>query len=290
MPTAARVLPYALAHRAAGRPRGGPGRAAGGLLLRGVVLAVWPPGSTSRGRDRSAAAAVPSWVCDVLIFEPTYRTILYNVPIMVEQGGVDNYTARVPTPTTGTISGQPLVISPEGAAQNATPAHDMNGDYVLIAFLGDDLNQPFVLGQLPHPATNRTVQANAASQQYVRGTSTVIDDGGNVAVNLIESSGEISYTLGAGNLATGKKFQILQDTGSNPEAVMRGESFLNDYAALLTDLTAAFTEISGLLAGLGLLAPTTTGTVLPNLATYSATAAASLSAGLPYLSSHLEVD
>ena len=290
MPFPVRIIPYALRHRAAGEPRVGRGRAAGGLQVRGVVLAVYPPGVTGKGRDATIAAAMPSWMVDVLVVEPTYRTILYNVPVMVESGGVSNFVARVPTATTGTVSGAALVISPESAATPATPAQDMNGDHVLLGFLGDDLNQPYVIGQLAHPATTREIDPTKVEQHFVSNTAWSIDTLGNVEMSFAESLGEGSVLLGSGDLTTGKKLYVRDAVTTNPEAVLRGETYLQDYGLLLTDLISALTEITTVLAGLGGPCPITTGTVLPNLATYSATVATSQAVGLPYLSSHLEVD
>jgi hypothetical protein len=219
----------------------------------------------------------------VYVIDPRYRTILYNVPIMVDSAGAADHTVWVPTPTTATISGAQLIVSPEGSGLRPTPVQDMNGDHVVLGFMAGDLNRPVILGQLPHPGNTYKPAfptVNYKLRKLVAG------------VDLYVGGGNAEVYVGTGNVLTGNKVRVLDADPliTAPEPAMRATALLTDLQTNMTNISASLTEIAGVLAVFGLTLPTTTGTTIPGLTAFLAEIAASLAVGHPYQSTHVEID
>lgn len=305
-----KFLPYHLRHKRQGLPRHGVAREASGLTLRGVVLNVFEPGDPRLTGVVSPEEqlAGPGVLCDVLIYDHPYRTILRGVPVMTQSSGLNDYTVWKPRAATIDLMTGVLSVSPELPATPSTfpsgtppsAAHNMDGDHVIVQFLANDMNQPIIVGQIPHPKTFRKpLFANPIKfkyQRYLRGSTFGMTDGGNVEINMSLAStgvvgaggievpspglypalaGNLTITMATGALPVSAKVRIVDAIVSAPEPVILGSTFL-------TALTAALTEIQTAFIGLGL--PTV------NIAALIAGITASQAAGLPYLSSHLEVD
>jgi hypothetical protein len=291
--------PYALSHKAAGAAQHGAGRAAGGLLLRGVVLAVYKA-DDPRLVARMGARTPNGIVCDVMIVDPRYRTVYKNVPIVTASGGVDDLTIYEPRASSIDLNtGGVLTPSAEGVpGVPVTSAEDMDGDWVLVGFLANDLNQPVILGSMTHPRVQVARKASIAdvpawkTRRIIRGWSIGVKKDGNAHVDASAATAgviipgatglntETPAVPVAGNLtvkmAPGTVTTIEDSVASAPKRVILGETFL-------TQLAASLTEISSVMTAFGF--PTTqTSALIANINT-------SLSAqGLPLLSLHLKVD
>lgn len=132
---------------------------ANGLLVRGVVTAVHrysvnpasPGPITSRRPDISYTAIY----ADVLI-NSTVRGMhfgyLPNCLVAQERSGLHDGDIWVPRVATIDITGAPI-----GGGANE-PAN-LDGDFVLVGFMDDDLTHPVILRSIPHPNADKIVGA-----------------------------------------------------------------------------------------------------------------------------------
>ena len=139
------------------RGAAGYGRAARGLVVRGVVTRVYyldalPAGLFVAGGPPSPSGLAPAALyCDVLVYSgiPGARTgLIPRVLITYDAGGVHDGDVAVPRAT------RKMVADPTGRAPDedggASPAV-FDGDHVLVGFMDDSIDQPFVLRYLRHP-------------------------------------------------------------------------------------------------------------------------------------------
>lgn len=137
------------------RPRSQPGAPSG--RLRAVVLATYEVGHAGNRWGMGVE-------CDVILYED--RRPLYNVPVE-QRGGVRDVDLWRPSPTTRSLtSGEDLVFDRSEEAWRwltATQIKDMDGDHVVVDFLGGRADAPVIVGSLPHPRAERRLRvANAA--------------------------------------------------------------------------------------------------------------------------------
>lgn len=143
-----------------------------GLQLRGAVLRVYTSDAednrlsnatvtrnvpanrqaiylTARGPRTQAPARRRVLYCDVFVYT-SFRgmrfTLLERVLIPQPAGGLHTGTIWRPRATTKRLDLR------EGTRQ-INPA-DLDGDHVIVSFLDDDLAQPFVLANIPHPQSD----------------------------------------------------------------------------------------------------------------------------------------
>tara|TARA_Y100000034_G_scaffold106971_1_gene136083 strand:+ start:263 stop:1054 length:792 start_codon:yes stop_codon:yes gene_type:complete len=263
------------------------------MLLRGVVIASYRAYSQTTKSEFSGLAN-DGVTCDVVVLDPRYRAILRDVPVVTQSQGLNDYESWVPRATTIELNASgSLSLDGKGTPGATTDLGDVDGDHVLIGFMSGDLQRPVILGQLPHPRSNRREAANDTPykwHRWVRGILMGIEDSGNVVLDLSAASdGSVQPTgaeipaVTAGDVlvtlsATGK---ITITDGGAPETVILGETFL-------TDLSAGLTEVQTFINGMNIATPN-----LANLITRIATALATASVdggGAPYLSTNLEVD
>lgn len=316
-----KFLPSHLAHKAAG-PHGA-AQAARGLVVRGVVLKSYLPGDPDlTDRQRTAGGVT----CDVYVYERRHRTRLRGVPIRMASAGLNDHEVWVPRGTTLDLQAGTLTVSPEQSGARASLASDMDGDHVLVGFLGGDLNQPIIIGQIPHPQNNRHPTYNDGDtalykyRRWIRGVSVGVKHDGNVAVDLSAASdggtaadgteipapttaGNLKVTCTGGTVSTAAKVSVVSTTTSTPEPVMVGATFLSDldrnlaaHDAYAAQLSAALSEITAALGGFGIptpqavLAVAQIGLYRADLAVLRGQITASTTTGPPYLSIHLEAD
>lgn len=186
---------YQKAH-ARGRPRMGPGRYAGGILLRGVVQKVYRP--VDLPADNVPEHARRGITCHVLILggRGIPRTILPYVPLVNQAGGLNDGTDWIPRETTQALSGN---LDVAGSGGQATPADQMDGDNVLIGFLDGDLAFPVILGAMNHPSRRSIYgsEADDTARRRIRFQGVVVEitDDGSINVDTSgASSGELTLT------------------------------------------------------------------------------------------------
>lgn len=288
-----RFLPNHLRHKARGTPAKGRGRAANGLMLRGVVTATYLPDDPTEVTRAAVRGFLPGSekgiLCDVLITDPAYRTLLRDVPIMVASGGLNDHEVWLPRESTIDITPGILNVSLEGQLIPPSQTHKMDGDHVVVAFLGNDLNQPIIVGQIPHPSTNRRPsfldQANPLFngpfkwRRFIQGIDFGVNRSGNIFVDMSNAStgltdpigteipapgpdplgGNLTITCFTGTLPVDTKVSIVDSVLTAPEPMILGDTWLTDtntdltqLNSHLTTLSAALTEISVNFAGLGL--------------------------------------
>lgn len=247
------MLPEHLRHHAAGADPLGAARNTGGLLVRGVVIAVQFPADYTLG-DLDPSQ-IPCVTCDVLVYEERRKTILYGVPVLVQSGGYDNHEVWVPRAASSSVSGG-TYTPPE--QRGGTAANDTDGDHVVVGFLNNDPARPIILGQLAHPKTQqRPTDTTVRWSRVLEGTTLRVDTDGTVRVS------------------PATKVVINDGAGTDPEQVILGRTFL-------TDLAAGLTEVVSALTGLGLPAA--------NLAQLVSQINTALSSDAPYLATNLETD
>lgn len=276
-----RFLPYHLQHQSLvdSRLRA---RAARGLVVRGVVTDVYEYDS-SRRRNRRIEPG--GFVCDVKVYESFMQTLLREVPIATSSAGLNDYEAWKPRAATQTLSGGELVISLEGGEGRVTPAEEMDGDHVLVGFIGGDLQSPIILHQLPHPKSKRRASATDVTkykyQRWIRGIRLGITEAGNLELDTtnasagaLDSNGNEIASAGAGDIEitmkSGKKVSVRAPTLAAPQPLLQSTTFLADLKLAIEDLVAGLVGVP-----------------------YTATIAADFAAGIPtagYPTDYLESD
>lgn len=320
------MIPSHLSHQRRGTSPYGPGRDSKGITVRGVVIRTILPGSSeasaradTRGYSRDVGVK-----CDVYIIEPGFRTILRDVPVARQSAGLNDHEVWVPRETTVNVeTGEALTVASAGVPP--TPAHNMDGDHVLVTFAGNDNAKPMIVGAIDHPRTNYAPDASYAYKYFrrIRGCELGVTNDGNVEISLEGGnngsitvpggaeiptpgaglSGNMTIELGTGTLPTAAKVSIVDSGVSAPEPVILGDSWLGredshlgSLVTLLTALTTATAETQAAWQTLGLptagaaALQTAIGVMQATIAADRAQIAAARSVGLPYLSSHLEVD
>lgn len=141
-------------------------RGAHGLLLRGVVLKTYVLDSKGHPREQWAtrASGAPTAVyCDVLAMpdQPGQRWVALHGVLVAQPGPSGIHRGRMwrPRPSTRDLSGPTAQLD-----QTTNPAA-LDGDHVLVGFLGNDLDQPVILASLPHPLQDLGHPTAAAGQR-----------------------------------------------------------------------------------------------------------------------------
>lgn len=291
--------------------RGGAGRQAGDAqFVRAVVLRSYAPGEEAQGWPDYVRTGV---TCDVLVYANRMRMVVPRVPVCLPgAGGVADGHDWMPRGTTRSLGGGALVI--QGSPGAVTPAHDLDGDNVLIAFMGGYLDHPVIVGSLPHPRRNVVPSEGWPLRRRVRGAVVGVDASGSIVVDTSAAStgvvgadgaedssgiGDLTATVkGDAALTVGGDLDLAADgdvsmagsavdvraslsgrvtlgRGGSPQPAMLSRAFLTDLSTFLGGLQTIVTPLTGTIPGLaGLIAGIT----------------ASLALGPPYLSQTTEND
>lgn len=130
------------------RPKSFDAARAQGLNLRGVITRVY----TLDDPDHPYADQQPvALYCDVLCYSSMSglaTRFLPNVLIPQHDGGIHSGSVRKPRAAGFDITADTMNL------EKGTNVSDVDGDHVIVAFLDDNFNQPFVLRHLPHPSAN----------------------------------------------------------------------------------------------------------------------------------------
>lgn len=174
---------------------GGP-RNAAGLFLRAFVTDAYYPDEKQSGDVEGGI------LCDVQVVEAGYRGVLRRLPVMVQSAGVWDVEHFRPRKATIKVGGGQLNQT-DGAA---TPLDQTDGDLVIVAFLGGDVQRPFVMGQLPHPKTTQTQKSSASSRyrRRIAGNQLTVNDDGSVELDLTGATGGTVQTDGTEGTTTPK--------------------------------------------------------------------------------------
>ena len=161
-----------------------------GALLRGQVVAVYAPDDSSAARSpgtKGFTGKYSPWLCDIQIVENQYRSILPRVPIMTMAFGVTDMVQWKPRASTIDLRDGTSIQLEDSTSGLGTPAHEQDGDWVVVAFLDNDTNKPVIIGQLPHSQTLNPISVNDDPQYKwqarVRGNLIGIQDGGQIDID-----------------------------------------------------------------------------------------------------------
>jgi len=123
-----------------------------GLLVRGVVMVTYVlddpnhPSVLETGDDGRDPVSV---YCDVLVYSNKrglHSHYLTKVPVLQDRGGLHDGRIWKPKATTIDVTESP--VDPN----TGTLVGNLDGDHVLIGFMDDAMNQPIILGGVPHPS------------------------------------------------------------------------------------------------------------------------------------------
>ncbi|MFA4944436.1 MAG: hypothetical protein WC789_07020 [Lentisphaeria bacterium] len=115
--------------------------------------------------DWQGQADGPPWhvYCDVLAYadQPGQRWLYLKGVLVAQPGPSGLHRGRMwrPRPSTLNLSG------PTAELDQTTAPADLDGDHVLIGFLGDSLDQPVIIASLPHPQVDIGHQTGLAGQR-----------------------------------------------------------------------------------------------------------------------------
>jgi hypothetical protein len=119
-----------------------------GLLLRGVVTATYLVDDPNHPRADDEPVAI---YCDVLCYSSVAGTRWRFLPhVLVAQDRGAMHSGRVWKPRAATLDVTGSTVDLDKATN---PAH-LDGDHVIVGFFDDSLNQPVILGGVPHPSAD----------------------------------------------------------------------------------------------------------------------------------------
>lgn len=118
-----------------------------GLLLRGVVTATYVLDDAAHPFADDPTSVPTAVYCDVLTFGRKWFS-LPKCLVSQERSGLHSGHIWKPRAASLTITGDPVDMN-----KGTNPAI-LDGDHVLIGFLDQNLNQPIILRELPHPAAD----------------------------------------------------------------------------------------------------------------------------------------
>ncbi len=159
-----------------------------GALLRGYVVAVYAPESTTAARSPKKvgiADRYSSYLCDVQIIEGGYASILPRVPILTTAFGAVDRIQYVPRAATIDLERGNAIALEGSPGKPATPIHDTDADLVVVAFLDNDAHKPVIVGALPSYSTLVPVTGSDHPkwEALVRGNRIAIEDNGRIVVD-----------------------------------------------------------------------------------------------------------
>jgi len=163
------------------------GRRVGGVLLRGYVTKVYYLDDVET--PISSTETVRTVLCDVTLTESGWHGLLRSVPLLRQSGGVWDSETWKPRAATVNLSGGTLV---ETEGSNKTGQQDMDGDHVVVGFLGGDIYCPVVVGQLDHPRGFHGVSTADAVRykwaRWLRGIRLAVTEDGGLEIDLSSAS------------------------------------------------------------------------------------------------------
>ena len=144
----------------------GPGQPLHGIYY-GVVLSVYAADDVEAQR----ASSPPQILCDVAFM----RGGRCRAVVLQRGSSIRNRSLWVPAASTLSLStDQPLNLKKDESAQQVTDPNDLDGERVIVSFLGGDRDHPVILGSIEHPRASRTVVYPGELQPVERGAG----DGG----------------------------------------------------------------------------------------------------------------
>ncbi len=177
-------------------------------LMLGVVIDVFPCDQEEGNRSARQLESRHGHrhEATVLVINDGASTymVLENVTIPpFAPSGVDNYAEHLPRPSSCLTTGEAM-----SSGLNQVDPYDLDGDMCVIAFIGGQLDQPFIISWWPHPrnlfdsATSGVGHPNAEGQSQaldqsrryfrrINGVETVINSIGDVIVSTTFSGSSI---------------------------------------------------------------------------------------------------
>lgn len=226
------------------------------MVVEAVVLAVYYPSEDTRSWAAGTQKAI---TCDVRTLGLTPR-FLHRVPVFQALHGLWDEDLYVPRAAAQDITGGAL--STDGSSGPPTTAENMDADHVLVGFLQNSPNQPFIYPiQIPHPQSRRTVEQTAGRIRRIRfnGSILEIDGDGNVTIdatgaakNAFGAKGVEVSNSGVGGIVTvktkdaaGAVSSIVLDALGGIKITDGGGDFLQFTKSILTaELSAAFVNLA----------------------------------------------
>jgi hypothetical protein len=138
--------------------------------------------------------------CNVLVVNDGRSTswILPNVVVLSHAPtGVDNFHEELPRPCTMMLDGTEFSTDLRGIDMTK-----LDGDWVVVGFIGGSINQPYVIGWWPHPSNRRdsatgnisglgNLRQGRRSLRRINGASLTVTDKGSVYVDTNEAGASL---------------------------------------------------------------------------------------------------
>jgi len=219
-----------------------------GYLCEAVVLAIYYP----EEEDAKRASAMGTQVCITADVRTVGRRSMYlsRVPVYQLRHGIYDEDLWVPRPCSCHLDGADKKIQgdPSGSSP-PTPAESMDGDRVLVAWLHNNPNCPFILPiALPHPRAKNLLAKSEGRVRRIRhqGTLIQIDKEGSLtldattaakeelasgAVEQLSTGGDITLKTKAANTIKldGDKTEV---SSGATDYLIKGTTFKQSFASL----------------------------------------------------------
>jgi hypothetical protein len=165
------------------------------------------------------------------------NTTLYRVPVMQRVHGMHDEDVYLPRPAAHDIGGGSLTILPSDSGQ-PTPAHRMDADPCIVAFLGNQPTRPVVLPFGPaHSASKRTLNSSDGRVRRIRINGTMIEwgSGGNLTIDATEAA-KADLDAGGGEVS---------NSGTGGQITIKTTDALGGESSVVLDTTGGVTIADG---------------------------------------------
>jgi hypothetical protein len=139
----------------------------------------------------------PQVLCDVMMA----RGGILRAQVMQRGSSVSNTSRWVPAPArTNMATGAPVKLSQDGLDPAPSNLYDLDGDLVLVSYVGANFEVPIVIGSIEHPRGTRGVPAAYPVPTVAQGQPSPMQSAGDVQARYVAHQGTQAQIDRAGNV------------------------------------------------------------------------------------------
>lgn len=139
----------------------------------------------------------PQILCDVMMV----RGGILRAQVMQRGSSVSNVDRWVPAPArTNMATGAAVKLTQDGLSPAPSNLYDLDGDLVLVSYVGANYELPIIIGSIEHPRGNRGVPTSYPVPTVVQGAPSPMQSSGDVGSRYVAHQGTQAQIDRAGNV------------------------------------------------------------------------------------------